>query len=131
MIYSSLNEFESDRVVRTIWGHDVPVGTARSDLERLEDKIDAYTRELNKQHDTAHRRRLRAKLERFEREHDFLFRALNPPSSSDEEYVGPDTVQACRSTVCSNQLTRTLAYRTMGFCPPCWNVATQTSDERA
>jgi hypothetical protein len=136
VIYASLDEFNSDGPkVRTIWGHDVSIESAQGDLVRLQDKIDAYLGQLSMRIDTAQRRRLRAKLDALEREHDFLFRQVNPPApnrdEAEERIPNRDAVVDCRSSDCRNQLTKSLAFQTSGFCPPCWKRATKTSTERA
>lgn len=128
MIYSSLDAHRNDGpTVTTAWGHAVSLDGAQQECERLEDKIDAYRAELSKQHDSATRRRLRSKLERFETEHDVLWRALNPVYSDTEGYASaefnPGCLQPCRSADCTNQLTKQLAFQTTGFCPPCWAKA--------
>lgn len=135
VIYASLDEFNTNGpTVRTIWGHDVSLESAQDDLVRLQDKIDAYIGQLGMRIDTAQRRRLRAKLDALEREHDFLFRQVNPPAPNrdpaEENIPNRDAVVGCRSVDCRHQLTKSLAFQTSGFCPPCWTRATKTSRER-
>ena len=128
VIYASLNEYDRDGPkVRTIWGHDMLLENAQDELVRLQDKIDAYIAQLSMRIDTATRRRLRAKLDSLEREHDFLFRQVNPPSQNRDESEpvinNRDAVTDCRSADCRHQLTKSLAFQTSGFCPPCWERA--------
>ena len=136
MIFASLDEYDpGGPMVRTIWGHDISVESAEDDLQRLEDKIDVHVAELNKQHDTATRRRLRARLDALDREHSSLFRQLNPPSLNEsdgfENVPNNDAIRPCRSTSCGNSITKSLSFRTGGWCPPCFRIATKTSNERA
>jgi hypothetical protein len=136
MIYSSLDEYDRGApAVRTLWGHDISIESAKDDLQKLEDRIDAYVGELEKRMDSASRRRLRSKLEALERELDFLFRQVYPPAPNGddgfENVRNNDAVVSCRASNCSNQLTKSLGFRTLGFCPPHFMEATQTSTERA
>jgi hypothetical protein len=121
-VFASMDEYDQQGPkVRTIWGHEISLESAESDLERMQDKIDVYVAELNKQHDSATRRRLRNRLDALEREHDFLWRQCHPAYIDGQGYVGDgpdlgDTVE-CKAAECQHRLTKSLAFQTLGFCP--------------
>jgi hypothetical protein len=130
MIYASLDEFNSGGpTVRTIWGHDISLDSAKDDLDRLQDTIDVYIAQLGMRIDTGQRRRLRSKLDALEREHSFLFRHVFPPSPNDDDegesdIPSRDRIVDCRAAGCEHQLTSSLAHQTMGFCPHHFRIAT-------
>lgn len=129
MIFTSLDETPGDGpTVKTAWGHEISLDSAQQEVQRLQDRIDAYERELNKQHDSSTRKRLRAKLERYEREHDALWGALNPVWNDETGYSSaqfdPGSLIPCRSASCSHQITRHVSFQTGGWCPPCFRIAT-------
>lgn len=101
---------------------------AADELDRLEDRADELRHQLNMRNDRATKRRLQRRLARYEAESDHLHAALNPPCLNGEGYSGgafnPGVIAPCRSSNCSNRLTRSLAHRTLGFCPPCFERAT-------
>lgn len=129
MIFTSLDPHDySGPTVKTIWGAELTLDAAEQEIERLEEKIDAYLNELAKQHDSAHRKRLRRKLESLEAEHQVLWSATHPIYSDEDGLLcdgfNPGALVACRSTACNHYLLRSLAQSaTMGFCPLCWEKA--------
>jgi hypothetical protein len=125
VIYSSLDPNEvQGPIVAGPWG-PVSLQGAQEDYIKLEDKLDAHVKALEREHQTTNRRRLRKQIERLDAELTRLHQALYPVAQNegDDVEVIDTGVLSCRSSACPRQLTKQLAFQTLGFCPPCWNRA--------
>lgn len=130
MIYTSLSEYDADgpKITPLDGGQPLSIEGAQEEAERLEHRIDLVRAELDKMHDRATKRRLRARLDRYDAELTHIWGQLHPAWSDEDGYLSdtfnPGSLVPCRAASCSNQLTRHVAHKTLGFCPPCWAVAT-------
>jgi hypothetical protein len=128
-VYTSMSEYDNTgpRII-DLDGFPHTLASAEAELERLQDKVDEYERQLDMSHDRATKRRLRARMEATEARLDHLHAALHPCYSNTEGYIGGSfdagELIACRATACSNLIHRSIKFQTGGWCPVCFAIAT-------